>query len=163
VNVLAANTQAGTNFGWSVREGDQGSLLPGSTDPILTLPVGSGSALVGGLVYRGPIQSLYGLYFYADYVNKTIKSFRYDSSTGTISDEFDWTPLWLSLFGGVGVTSFGEDNLGNLFLTDLDGGRVFGVTQDLTTPLPAAWLMLLSGLIGFGSLACRGSKRNATA
>jgi len=160
VDFLATSAQAGTNFGWPVREGNQGSALPGATDPIFNIPVGNGSALIGGVVYRGPIQSLYGLYFYADFVNKTIKSFRYDPSTGVVSDEFDWTQLWFSLYGDVGVTSFGEDGLGNLFLTDFDGGRLFGLTPD-PTPLPPTWLMLLSGVVVLGFLAYRATKKNA--
>jgi len=162
VDFLAASAQAGTNFGWPVREGNQGPLLPGSTDPIFNIPVGTGSALIGGIVYRGPIQSLYGVYFYADFVNETIKSFRYDPSTGVVSEEFDWTQIWFSLYGDVGVTSFGEDGLGNLFLTDFNGGRLFGLTPD-PTPLPSTLLMMLSGLVVLGFVAYRGTKNNAGA
>jgi glucose/arabinose dehydrogenase len=155
VNVLAANVHAGTNLGWPVREGNQGGLLAGATDPIFITPVGGGSAIIGGVVYRGPIQSLYGLYFYADYVNKTIKSFRYDPSTGLVSDEFDWTQLWFSLFGNVGFSSFGEDDLGNLFLTDLDGGRLFALTAEIATPLPATLPLFATGLGLLGFVAHR--------
>jgi glucose/arabinose dehydrogenase len=161
VDFLAAGAQGGTNFGWPVREGNQGGLLLGATDPIFNIPVGTGSAIIGGIVYRGPIQSLYGVYFYADYVNQTIKSLRYDPSTGVVSDEFDWTQLLFSPYGGVSVTSFGEDGFGNLFLTDIAGGRLFGLTQSLTTPLPTTWLMLLSGFVGLSFLTYRGPKKKA--
>jgi len=45
------------------------------------------------------IESSRGLYFYADYVNKRIKSFRYDLSTNTIGGETNLTSLWTSLYG----------------------------------------------------------------
>ena len=159
VDFLAASAQAGTNFGWAVREGNIGGALPGANDPIFNIPIGNGASITGGLVYRGPIQSLNGLYFYADFVNKTIKSFRYDPSTGIVSDEFDWTQALFSLYGGIAVTSFGEDSFGNLFLTDFFGGRVFGLVADATTPLPSTWLTLLSGFVGLGLLAYRGPRR----
>jgi glucose/arabinose dehydrogenase len=162
VDFLPASAQAGTNFGWPVREGNQGSPLPGAMDPIFTIPVGDGSALIGGIIYRGPIKSLYGLYFYADFVNKTIKSFRYDPSTGVVSDEFDWTQILLSLYGDVGVTSFGEDGLGNLFLTDFDGGKLFAFIP-APSPLPSALWMMLGGLVVLGFAAYRGKKKNAAA
>jgi glucose/arabinose dehydrogenase len=156
VNYLPASIAAGANLGWSVREGNQGAPLSGSTDPIFTIPVGpSGSAIIGGVVYRGPIQSLYGSYFYADFVRQTIMSFRYDPLTGQISDQFDWTALWFGQFGGVNLTSFGEDDFGNLFMTDFTGGRLFSLLPD-PVPLPGTLIMLLSGLIGFGVLFSRG-------
>jgi glucose/arabinose dehydrogenase len=161
VNFLASGTPGGTNFGWPIREGNVGSSLPGSTDPIFTAAVGAGSALIGGLVYRGPIASLYGAYFYADYVNKTLKSFRYNPTTGLITDEIDWTWL-LASFGEVGITSFGEDAFGNLFLTDLDGGRLFSLTSDIGTPLPSALPLFATGL-GLMGLAAGRRKRKVLA
>ena len=177
VNFLPATAQGGTNFGWPVREGNgcdpQGncglSTPTGFTNPIFDIPIPArpgGSAIIGGIVYRGPISSLIGLYFYADYVNKTIKSFQYDPLTGIVSNELDWTQQWFSQFGSVGVSSFGEDNLGDLFVTDLDGGRLLGLmldTTDITTPLPSTWLMLLSGFLGLGYVAHRGSKKRSAA
>jgi glucose/arabinose dehydrogenase len=162
VNFLAAGTPAGTNFGWALREGNPGATPAGLTDPIFTVPVGAGAAIIGGIVYRGPIDTLYGLYFFADYVNKTVKSFRYDPDTGIVSDLIDWTQIWFALFGDVRVTSFGEDNLGNMFLTDFQGGRLFGLMAD-PVPLPASLPLLLSGVIGLGMLAYRRTKKSAAA
>ena len=159
VNYLAAGAPAGANFGWSVREGNQGPQLPGATDPILNISIPTtGAALVGGIVYRGPIESLDGMYFYADFVNQTVKSFRYNAATGQITDQTDWTALWFSSFGGVRVTSFGEDALGNLFLTDFESGRLFGLTPD-PVPLPPALTLFASALIGGGVVAWRTKRK----
>jgi hypothetical protein len=79
-----------------------------------------GFSITGGYVYRGPFKELQGVYFFADYVSEQIWSFRYDGLTMT---EFtnrteEMTPDE-GLIGG--ISSFGEDAVGNLYIVDLDG------------------------------------------
>lgn len=42
-------------------------------------------------------------------------------------------------------------------------GTTTNYSSDLATPLPSTWLMMLSGFIGFGFLAYRGTKKNSAA
>jgi hypothetical protein len=59
------------------------------------------------------------------------------------------------------VTSFGEDELGNLFVIDLDGGRVLVLIDDFATPLPAALPFFATGLAGLGFITYRRRRRRA--
>jgi hypothetical protein len=56
-----------------------------------------------------------------------------------------------------------QDAIGGLtFAKDLASFDTFG-TAPATTPLPSTWLMLLSGFVGLGFFAYRGTKKNAAA
>ena len=70
VNVAAR----GANYGWALCEGQCG--VPGTTNPLYSYPhSGRDACVTGGFVYRGtqfPAE-YYGSYFFADYVQNTIK------------------------------------------------------------------------------------------
>jgi hypothetical protein len=90
----------------------------------LTLPVidyshtGGACSITGGYVYRGSaIPALQGTYFYADFCAGFVRSFRFVG--GVAGDQFEWPRL--SPPGG-GVTSFGEDSAGELYLMNQSGG-----------------------------------------
>ena len=137
VDVEAAG-QGGHNYGWRCMEGFNCTGLSGCTcnDPSLTLPVTSyshsfGCSITGGYVYRGcAIPSLYGKYFYSDYCSATIWSFVWDGANGT-TDSTNWTTQFTPNVGSIGgVSSFGEDAYGELYICDLNGGEVFKVVPD---------------------------------
>ena len=145
VNFVANGISGGTNFGWDLREGNQGAAVPGATDPIFTSPVlADGSAIIGGLVYRGPISSLVGMYLYADFVQGKVKSFRFDPLTGEVTDERDWTNEWLLELGTM-ISSFGTDADGNLFITDFSNGRILGLRSSDVNAVPVPGAMVLFG------------------
>lgn len=118
----------GTNFGWSVMEGNHcyGTELEpapscdteGLTPPAVEL-VRKGQpicAVTGGVVYRGTrISELQGHYLYSDYCGGWLRSFRWES--GRVVDQRDWTPQ----VGTAGqVVSFGVDGRGEVYALTTD-------------------------------------------
>jgi len=87
----------------------------------------------GGYVYRGSIPELDGHYFFADFVNNRLWSFVFDEAEqaefdGTNFTNFiDWSDrIENGLEGGAAgeisnISSFGEDNDGDLLVVSLDG------------------------------------------
>jgi glucose/arabinose dehydrogenase len=134
INVQPATVASARNYGWRCYEGNTSFNTAGCASPItMTFPVqvynhstdGFSCSVTGGYVYRGPICDLRGTYFFADYCSNRIKSFRY---TGSVTDFTDRTaelePAGAPSIGS--ITSFGEDNRGNLYIVD-QGGEVFRV------------------------------------
>lgn len=123
VNVVSLDTGGGSNFGWSDMEGDRCFHLTGCNPDDYTNPVivyihdGAGS-VTGGYVYRGAeIPELHGVYFYGDWVQQWVKSFRYVN--GEATEQKDWTEEWGGKIGQ--VTSFGLDGQGELYLATWEG------------------------------------------
>lgn len=132
INYVPAGKGRGANFGWRPREGliatpnklIGGSRPQGATDPIYTYNHGSkpneGKSVTGGYVYRGPVASLRGKYFFADYVNPRIWSF--EVKNGKMQNFEDWTERLKPESGSISnISSFGEDNDGNLLIISLSG------------------------------------------
>jgi glucose/arabinose dehydrogenase len=126
INVSPApNEGRGLNYGWRLMEGflcfnpstncNQGGL----TLPVLDYPHAEGACSVtGGYVYRGStvpaLSGLRGTYFYADFCNGFVRSFRYQN--GQVTNQFEWP-----LLNRTGITSFGEDAQGELYLMTQTG------------------------------------------
>jgi glucose/arabinose dehydrogenase len=122
----AAGGGRGINYGWNIMEGAH-CLNGGSCDSSgLTLPDfeyshGQGCSITGGYVYRGSaIPSLQGLYFFGDYCQGWVRSFRYQA--GAVSELTDWP----TLRPGGSITSFGEDAAGELYVMT-QGGSLFKI------------------------------------
>jgi len=112
----------GANYGWSVVEGDECFMAvtcntAGMTFPVIDYLHNPDCAVTGGYVYRGAsIPSLQGTYLYSDYCGHQIHGFRYVGGVATAETTFT------ALDPGAGVTSFGEDARGELYiLTDAGG------------------------------------------
>lgn len=136
VDVVPGNGGPGRNYGWRVREGlrvtglSAGSFDVSSlTDPVYVYPHDGttlgGYAVTGGYVYRGKaIPAWRGRYFFADYVSRRVWSAR--MINGTWADFQDNTD-GLNNLGTSNtlvirdVSSFGEDNDGELFIVQLNG------------------------------------------
>jgi hypothetical protein len=139
------------DFGWTAREGtiataapSGGPKAPGDIDPILdyahsggvSLPHPSpliGQSITAGFVYRGPAPELQGRYFFADFVSSNVYSGSFDPSTpaasfnGTnLTDIVSHKAAFEALVGpGTSirnVTSFAEDNDGNLYIVKFGNG-----------------------------------------
>ncbi len=119
VNVVAADA-AGLNFGWNTMEGsDCFEEAPCSREglvlPAVEYDHSSGCSVTGGEVYRGSmIPTIKGLYFYSDYCDGWLRSFRFDG--GVAVDHMDWE------VGSIGsVVSFGTDGAGELYAVSRAG------------------------------------------
>jgi glucose/arabinose dehydrogenase len=119
VDVARAGT-SGLNFGWNRMEGTHCFEPPSGCDQSgVTLPVAeyghdAGCTVIGGGVYRGTAQPLMiGGYLFADYCSGNIWAIPATATKLSEGVEVGST--------GSGVSTFGEDAAGELFLANLDG------------------------------------------
>jgi glucose/arabinose dehydrogenase len=113
----------GINFGWNPREGAhhyKGARPAGTVDPVYEYShaADGGIAVTGGYVYRGKrIPNLVGAYLWADEARGHITALQVQGGRVLKSRQLD----------GVidsGLSSFGEDNAGELYALDLGHGTV---------------------------------------
>jgi glucose/arabinose dehydrogenase len=127
VNIQRAGSRGGENYGWPRMEGkhcfpvnsdcDRGGLV----QPIGEYWRSAGISITGGHVYRGAqFPKLAGLYLFADFGTGRIWSL--DEPTPG-----EWRMVEL-LRSGHQVSSFGEDEGGELYLADFDDNRIYRVT-----------------------------------
>jgi glucose/arabinose dehydrogenase len=122
VDVQPAASGGGENYGWNIMEGthcyDATSCDQAGLDlPVLEYSHSEGCSITGGYVYRGSsLPILTGHYLYADYCSGWIRSFRYVG--GEAVDLRDWSS---ALAPGTGISSFGQDALGELYVMTLSG------------------------------------------
>jgi len=125
IDVVPGGRLSGQNFGWSVREGmhcTKGEPCPhdGFVDPAVEYTHSEGCSITGGHVYRGQaIPELQGHYFYADYCTAIIRSFRWDA--GRVKDSYSWRSILDPDSKLAKLTSFGEDERGELYLMSQEG------------------------------------------
>ncbi|MBI1276696.1 MAG: hypothetical protein GC179_01075 [Anaerolineaceae bacterium] len=128
VDFWPANGGAGANYGWNIYEGfhnyKTGSIA-GAIPPIAEYSHNSGCSITGGYVYRGAIMpALQGFYLYADYCN------------GNMWTAFRSNNTWQSvrfLTPGFSVSSFGEDQAGELYVVDYSG-KVWRIDPVVAAP-----------------------------
>lgn len=131
VDVQPAASDGGENYGWNIMEGAHCFNAATCDQTGLTLPVqeyshGDGCSITGGFVYRGSrLPQLAGHYFYADFCATWVRSFRYDG--GQAVDQRDWSN---ALMPGSGISSFGEDSEGELYIMTL-GGNLYRIVPAL--------------------------------
>lgn len=137
INFAPASSAGGENYGWRLREGTiatpgvGGPIPPGASDPIYDYAHGAGqfqgNSVTGGYVYRGSIAELRGKYFFGDYIGQKIWSIT--ESGGAATALTDWTSQLRPDAGSInGISSFGEDASGELYIVDLDG-EIFRIIQ----------------------------------
>lgn len=109
--------RGGLNFGWNAFEGPRrfgGALRPGSraTPPVASYTHAKGQSVTGGYVYRGrTVPALRGRYVYADFGSGRVWSMRAGPRPGGVREETGRLGVKLG-----GVTSFGEDSAGELYV-----------------------------------------------
>jgi glucose/arabinose dehydrogenase len=147
IDFQPASSAGGENYGWRLREGTVatptggvGGVCTGCVEPVFDYghPTGNpvtdlyrGRVVTGGYVYRGPDPSLQGKYFFLDSQN----------TSGTGDDNY-WmfdpanpfgsvTNINSLMVANVGThlfpSSFGEDAVGNLYITYLSSGEVYRI------------------------------------
>jgi glucose/arabinose dehydrogenase len=119
IDYLPAGSPGPTNFGWNYREGahpfaGEPAGRVELTDPVAEYGRDQGITVIGGYVYRGSeLPEWQGIYLYGDY------------GTGLIWGLFrDTGGAWQNsvLFqSGFTITSFGEDESGEIYLVDYPG------------------------------------------
>lgn len=140
VDYEAYPSNGGKNYGWNLCEGrhyysasGSGTTCPANTVTIAPVIEAAHSlglcALIGGYVYRGPSQSLRGLYFFSDNCSGDIY---YAMPGGASWDGGNGTIATTGLNGG-SVSSFGDDGNGNLYVVDLNGRVLLLQTDTIFT------------------------------
>ena len=119
--------QKGGNYGWNIMEGmhcfnpPTGCNMTGLQLPIVEIPHPEGQAVIGGFVYHGTaLAGLQGQYIFGD-LNGKIWSLQ-EGPPGTFTRTLlNDTALTIS--------SFGQDQSGELYVVDIGNGRVLKVAQ----------------------------------
>lgn len=113
---------SGGNYGWSIMEGSS-CYRPKSgcktADLLLPIyeyePQSGGASITGGYVYRGEqIPELFGRYVFADFMDGRVWTLRYQEDEPIVAPE-------QAMLMQVGITSFGEDEAGEIYGCLYDG------------------------------------------
>jgi glucose/arabinose dehydrogenase len=122
IDVQPASSNGGENYGWSIAEGPScfrpGCNLAGTVLPTLSYTHNPECAVIGGAVYRGANPALLpGAYYYGDLCSGKVWVARQQS-------DCTWTSE-LVLASGKAITTFGQDEAGELYLADYGTGDIF--------------------------------------
>ena len=117
IDIHLAGEPGGINYGWDFREGAHeydGVAPAGLTDPIAEYSHAEGGCSVtGGYVYRGSMPEWNGIYLYGDYCTGYV--------WGLLKSDDGWQSQ-LMFQSGVRITSFGQDEAGEVYLVSDDSG-----------------------------------------
>jgi glucose/arabinose dehydrogenase len=133
VDFQPAASGGGENYGWRILEGNRcfnpssGCTPPaGYSAPVAVYDHGTndsvGCAVTGGYIYRGSRSpTLQGVYFYGDYCSGNLWALvRNADST--------WSSKLIASTG-YNISSFGQDEQGELYLVSYANGRVFRISE----------------------------------
>ncbi len=136
INLQPHDSAGGENYGWRCYEGTLPANLNDCppentlTFPILEYPHPSGMSVTGGYVYRGSLYpNLYGAYFYGDFVTGAMWLAR-PSSDG---NDVTWEASQIEEIPTLSISSFGQDNAGELYVVDFDWSSEGAVYRLLST------------------------------
>ena len=123
-----ANSRGGENYGWNKWEGlhcypESARCDPtGFVAPIGEYAHGGGDcSITGGYVYRGTVSpALTGWYIFGDFCTGRLWGLRETSPN-------NWT-MTQAAQTGLGISSFGEDQNGEVYVVDYNGGALYRVT-----------------------------------
>ena len=123
INFQPVNSQGGENYGWNYREGlhafagtpDQSVFF---VDPIAEYTHSEGCSVTGGVVYRGVnLPEWQGVYLYGDYCTGKIWGLWQDAEKNWQNKLFFETSF--------NITSFGIDEIGEVYVIDYQQGAVY--------------------------------------
>ena len=121
VDFQPAASRGGENYGWNRMEGlhcyQAGCQMQGLTLPIAEYPhVAGACSVTGGFMYRGRVSpGMRGIYLYGDYCSGQIWGVERQGS--------GWNSRQL-LASGFTITTFGEDEAGELYVANAANGSV---------------------------------------
>ena len=122
-----ASSGGGENYGWSCKEGtldfNPTPVCDGLTliDPIFEYDHSLGCSVTGGHIYRGPANSgMQGIYFMGDFCSGRI--------WGVQPDDSSWASSLL-VNSPYSISTFGEDEAGNLYLADYASGTIYQISE----------------------------------
>jgi glucose/arabinose dehydrogenase len=133
IDFQPASSPGGENYGWNIMEGfhcfnplDFFNPLPTCNQTGLAMPVIEYNhtqldcAVTGGFVYRGSLHpQMQGTYFYGDFCTGRIWGLQFSGGVWQSTLALD-SPLLIS--------SFGEDEAGELYVADYGTGNIYGIT-----------------------------------
>jgi glucose/arabinose dehydrogenase len=142
VNFQLSSSSGGENYGWSCFEGshvynatrncsEYGVL----TGPAIEYPHGqnnsNGCSVTGGYIYRGEkFPQMEGVYLYGDFCNGKI--------WGAVRNDSNWTSHLL-IDTPFHISTFGEDEAGELYLASYGEGRIYRVTASTFADVPMSY------------------------
>jgi glucose/arabinose dehydrogenase len=139
VNFQFANAPGGANYGWVMYEGSNCFAPPcnpaGKTMPVLEYlhNASGGVSITGGYRYRGTRSApLEGLYIYGDFSSKRLWAAR-PTGPGTFAAEVLLPPPTAV----ASISSFGEDEAGEMYLVDYGNGRILARRRGRARPRAA--------------------------
>ena len=125
IDFQPAKSRGGENYGWNVMEGSHCFRTKQCDTKGLVLPVAEypttrpDCSITGGYVYRGKeFPKLAGIYLYGDFCSGRIRGLRKNG------DRWETTIL---LEQKISISTFGEDEAGNIYVADYDTGDIYKV------------------------------------
>jgi glucose/arabinose dehydrogenase len=128
-----APSLGGVNYGWDCYEAEEAHELAGCGDisnyefPVAsyvnpTMPDDCRS-VTGGFVYRGSVyEKMQGIYFYGDFCTGQIWGLKHDG--------VDWQTEELEDWNDFAISSFGEDEAGELYVAHRSAGQIYRLSAD---------------------------------
>lgn len=128
VNIQPSDSPGGENYGWNIMEGEEcygtgtcetdGLTLPVHVYPIFSAPECS---VTGGYVYRGEDNpALDGVYIFGDFCSGKVWGLQQDGEA--------WQRGLLTTADFM-LSSFGEDERGEIYVADMVGGGIYLITM----------------------------------
>jgi glucose/arabinose dehydrogenase len=109
----------GGNYGWDCREGDidfdpDANCMPPFVEPEVVHGRDEARSIIGGYVYRGSaIPGLAGAYVYGDFLTGRVFAYYFQANPPRVDE--------LAPPAGLGISSFGQDRDGEIYLFDYTG------------------------------------------
>ena len=132
IDFQPASSNGGENYGWSIMEGmhcyrASTCDMTGLTMPVVEYGRTDGQSVTGGFVYRGTkYPQLQGIYFYGDYSTGRIWGLRRNGDGWESQELLDTSIL---------ISTFGEDEDGNLYVADIRG-TIYEIADKEAPPVP---------------------------
>lgn len=129
VNYQPSTSEGGENYGWRIMEGLHCYNPNPCNQTGLVLPVAEydhsqGCSVTGGMVYRGKTYlDMQKIYFYGDYCSGTIWGLREESGSWQSELLLDTSYL---------ISTFGEDEEGEIYLADHSSGVIYKIAEERT-------------------------------